>query len=550
MPKQKQKAKRTENIKKLDFLDKLDQFFDSKGNVFFWISLFFTLLFSFLLFSFRVSAAGDDSAYILRAYELIKEFKFPSFQGPLYPMLLGVFVWIAGLNITLLKSLSLISIIFHLFFFFKAFKGRVSGFLLVYVMIIISFNAYMAYYASQTYSEALYMFLQALFFFYFFKTFVDKSESPSIKKDWGSYLILGLLLLLLGLTRSIGYGALFAVILFFALNMRWKSILFATGAFALEFGVFGLIKKVIFHVSGSQFSSQLTTLLRVNPYDPSEGQESISGFISRFLGNSNLYLSKHFYKFIGFRPEILEPKTILTLIVYALFIVAIYFAFKKNKYLLFTGIYVGILTGITFLIIQTRWDQDRLILVYFPLILLFIFSGIYYLAKEKSLKFMQGLLPILLVIIFFTNLHVTTQKVKANDEYLKESLAGNEFYGMTPDWINYIKMSRWAAKNVPEDVNIACRKPNISFIYAKRKFYGIYRITTENPDELLKKLKDGHVRYVIMGNLRKYPMQKTQYTINTIKRYLYYIQQKYPDKIRHIQTIGTDEPAFLFEILY
>lgn len=550
-PKAKLKSKKNENEHvKSDFFDKLDKFFDSKGNVFFWVSLFFTLLFSFLLFNFRVSEAGDDSAYIFRAFKFVKEFQYPSFQGPLYPIFLSVFIWIFGLNITMLKSLSLVAIIFHLYFFYRAFKGRVSGFLLIYVMLIVSFNSFVLYHASQTYSEAFFLFLQAFFFFYFFNAFVSKSESPSLKENWGSYLILGVFLLFLGLTRSIGYGGFIAVILFFILTMRWKSAAFTTGAFVLEFGLFTIIKKFLFQSTASQFSGQLNRLMQVDPFDATKGSETFSGFIDRFFGNSNLYLSKHLYKFIGFRPEILDPKTILTIIVYILFAVAIYFAFRKNKYLLFTGIYLTVLIGITFVIVQTRWDQDRLILVYFPFILLFLFSGIYYLGKIKSLKFIQVILPVLLIIIFFTNLNVTKKKVKANDEYLMESLAGNKFYGMTPDWINYIRMSQWAAKNTPKSVMIACRKPSISFVYAKREFYGIYRITTEDPDELLQNLKNNNVKYIIMGSLRKYPNQKTQYTINTVQRYLYFIQQKYPDKIKHVQTIGVDEPAYLFEIIY
>ena len=546
----KKKTSKGNETNKKDLFEKLDQFFESKGNIFFWVSLFFTLLFSFLLFNFRVSEAGDDSEYIFRAFLLVKEFKFPSFQGPLYPMFMSVFVWMFGLNITLLKSLSLISIVFHLYFFYKAFKGRVSGFLLIYVMIIISFNAFVLYYSSQTYSEAFYLLLQALFFFFFFNAFVSKSESPGLKDGWGSYLILGMLILFLGLTRSIGYGAFIAVVLFFAVTTRWRSLLFTTSAFVLEFGIFTFIKRVVFQTNVSQFSVQLTRLMQVDPFDATKGKEDFAGFISRFIGNSNLYLSKHIYKFLGLRPEILQPNGFLTIIIYALFFVAIYYAFKKNRYLLFTGIYLLVLTGITFIIVQTRWDQDRLILVYFPLILLFLFSGIYYLGKQKTMKFIQGVLPILFIVIFFTNLNVTSRKVKANDEYLMQSLAGNQFYGMTPDWINYIKMSQWAAKKVPDDVMIACRKPSISFIYAKRKFYGIYRYNTEDPDKLLQRLKDSNVKYVIMGSLRKYPNQKTQYTINTVQRYLYFIQQKYPNKIKHIQTIGVDEPAYLFEIEY
>jgi len=110
-------------------------------------------------------------------------------------------------------------------------------------------------------------------------------------------------------------------------------------------------------------------------------------------------------------------------------------------------------------------------------------------------------------------------------------------------------MSKWAAKNVPDNVMIASRKPNISFIYTKRRFWGIYKVPQNtHPDSLLQNLYDRNVKFVIMASLRKYEAQKTRETINTIHRYLYFIQQKYPDKIRMVKQIGADEPAYLFEI--
>ncbi|MCK5536084.1 MAG: hypothetical protein KAI79_04610, partial [Bacteroidales bacterium] len=69
------------------------------------------------------------------------------------------------------------------------------------------------------------------------------------------------------------------------------------------------------------------------------------------------------------------------------------------------------------------------------------------------------------------------------------------------------------------------------------------------PDDLLQNLYDNNVRYVIMANLRKYEQQKSEYTINTVRRYLFYIQRKYPFKIRQVHKIGKDEEAYLFEIL-
>ena len=539
------KSNKRNRIGSTDLLERLDLFFESKSNLFFWISMGFTLLFAFLLFNFRVSEAGDDSAYIFRAYELVKEFRFPSFQGPLYPMFLSIFVWIFGLNVTLLKILSLISIVFHLYFFYRAFKGNVSGLLLVFVMIIISFNAYILYYASQTFNEAFFMMLQAIMFFYFFR-FIISREQVTIK----NYIILGLLVFLIGTTKTIGYSVILAVIVYFVFDKKWKAIFYTVVSFIGFYFILKLTKTYIFGVSSIQFESQLNKLLLINPYNESEGIETFSGFLKRFLENSKLYLSKHLFNFVGLKSDVKKTSLFLTIIVYILFFISGFFSIKRNKYLFFTGMYLLFICGATFFALQTKWDQDRLFITYLPLILIFVFSGFYYLGKIKKLRVVQGLLPVFLIIVFFTNLKVVTKKVKTNDEYLMQTLAGNKFYGMTPDWINYIKMSQLAAKKVPEDAMIACRKPSISFIYAKRKFYGIYRINTQDPDELLQRLKDNNVKYIIMGSLRKYPKQKTNYTINTVQRYLYYMQQKYPNKIKHVQTIGNDEQAHLFEIIY
>jgi hypothetical protein len=70
-----------------------------------------------------------------------------------------------------------------------------------------------------------------------------------------------------------------------------------------------------------------------------------------------------------------------------------------------------------------------------------------------------------------------------------------------------------------------------------------------DPDDLLQQLYKNNVHYVVLANLRKYEQQKTEYTINTVRRYLFYIQRKYPFKIRQIKSIGNDEEAYLFEIL-
>ena len=375
---------------------------------------------------------------------------------------------------------------------------------------------------------------------------MDQNENISIK----NYIILGLLVFLIGITKTIGFSVLIVVLIFLLVYKNWKGAIITLVSFIGFYLILEIIKRSFFGEQAAQFNSQLSTLLQVDPYDASKGLENFKGYINRFWGNSNLYLSKHLYNFLGLKSDIVKTSAFITISTYVLFLVSFIVTFRKNKYLAFTGIYLITMCGATFITLQTRWDQERLILVYLPLILIFIFSGLYFLAKQKMFKTLQIILPLLILIIFLTNLKVTLKKVKENDDLLMNSLSGNKFYGMTPDWINYIKMSEWAAENVPDSVNIACRKPSISFIYGKRNFYGVYRIPSTDPDTLLNILKTNKVHYFIMGSLRRNPKQKTEHTINTEQRYLYYLSQKYPQKIKLVHTIGVDESAYLFEIIY
>jgi hypothetical protein len=152
-------------------------------------------------------------------------------------------------------------------------------------------------------------------------------------------------------------------------------------------------------------------------------------------------------------------------------------------------------------------------------------------------------------MLFYSSFKNATVKIKENQAILKKNMAGNMLAGLTPDWQNYIKMTQWAAKNIPENEIIACRKPNIAFIYTKRRFFGIYKVPQNtDADSLLQNLYDHKVKYIIMASLRKYEAQKTQYTINTIYRYMYFIRQKYPDKFLLVKQIGIDEPAYLIKL--
>ena len=90
-------------------------------------------------------------------------------------------------------------------------------------------------------------------------------------------------------------------------------------------------------------------------------------------------------------------------------------------------------------------------------------------------------------------------------------------------------MSEWAGKNLPEGSLVASRKAGMSTIYADgKKFFNITRVISQDADTLLDHFQNNGVTHVIMAKLRRNPKQKSEYTINTVHRYLSAIEQTYP----------------------
>ncbi len=482
-----------------DSLDRLDSFLVRHSRHFLWPSLFLALLFSFLVMDMKISMGGDDATYIVKSWDFIHHFRYPSFQGPLYPVVLSPFILIFGIRIFLLKMLSFIFLTGFIFFFYKSYHRHVPSVLLLPVVIMISVCGAFLFYGSQIYSEAFFMFLQILLFYFFFRYFIsDEVQKLRLSTGYKYYLVVALLLLLSALGRSIGYAAIVAVILYFVVTRQWKPMLWMALSFVLLSLTFGALKLLLWHETGFQIQSQTQNLLLKNWYNPAYGMETAGGFLKRILENSNLYISQDFYGFLGLRSDNAPVSPVLTVLTYILFGLAFFWAWRKNRYLLFTGIYLVVMVGVTFILLQSMWHQYRMVVIYFPMMMLFLLSGLYYLFKIQALKRLRFLLIILMLLMTVTTFIKTTKMAQLNNPSLKAYLTGDDLYGYTPDYVNYIRMSRWAAKQVPEDQIIAARKSSISFVYTNgRQFEPIYTIPATEADDYVKKMNRLQQHYIV-----------------------------------------------------
>jgi hypothetical protein len=376
-----------DRILKISLIDKINMALDRRLNLVFWILFGITMLTSLLLFDIRVSIDGDDSAYIIRAVDFIQHFIFPGFQGPLYPIVLSPFVKIFGIHVIPLKFISLLFILGFFWFFYQAFKGRIPSLLLVTVLLLLSVNSYILYYASQTYSEALFMFLQALTFMVFFNYFIDKREETR-KTEIKHYLVLSICLLSLFLTRIIGLISIIAVVLYFLSKCQWKNLIYSVLSFTVVLGIFEIIKFLLWRTTNVSFQFQIMSHLAKDYYNPAMGSEDVTGFLNRLIVNSTFYISNSFYSIVGLlrQNDKFPGSPTVTILTIIMLLASTVIAYKKNNYLFFTGIYGTLFLFSTLIIVNTYWGESRYIIPYIPLIMLILFYLFYFLLVSKRLK--------------------------------------------------------------------------------------------------------------------------------------------------------------------
>ena len=555
-----QPVKKVSSSNKKGMLDSINDWLEVHHKKVFYTLLFFSSLFTLLLFDSKVTLGGDDSSYIERAFTFLKEGKFPYFQGPGYPVFLSLFVKMFGINIVALKFVSVFCQFGFVWVTYLTFRKRIPYLVLFALIAFISFNGFIQYYASQTFTETFFLFIQSICLYITFKIIdsINKEDSliDGFKKNYGKWLLFGFMFLLLTLSKSIAFVTIAGVIIYFILYRNYKQVLYAIVAFAVFRILYTLLATAMF---GANDTNQLEMMLRVDLYKPQGTHEDFSGMIDRFFNNFNTYISWHMYRILNLRLlsnlNILDSDTIvpmpalsyLSTIILGIFT---FLSYKRNKFIFFSSIYLIVLVSGVFFGVQANNMQSRLIIIAMPLIFLVLFYGVYEFSKRSSM--MQFFLLLFASLMLLITIGKSTIVAKQNFVALKKNMAGDMFYGYTPDWINFLQMSKYCADSLPDSVHVLSRKPAMSFIYGHgKKFIGQFDSPNNpNADSVLMGWKKNNVKYVILASLRQNPKKNNGQVINNIHRMLQPIAKEYPQKLKLIKTIGTEESCELYEIDY
>ncbi|MBL7902393.1 MAG: hypothetical protein JNK73_10385 [Bacteroidia bacterium] len=528
-------------------------------------NIFYTLLglclfLSLISFNARISEAHDDALYLEGGWRFVHEFPnyFYTQNAPLYPLFLGLLIKLMGFKLIVFKLISVVLNALGFVLFFKAFKGRLPYMIFLPVAFFHASNYLILYYASMTFTEAFYFFLQGLFFFTAAKVIdvLDKN-GPQLKSQYQLWLMFGLSMFLISTAKSSAIVVIPAVVLYFILQKNWKALGYSLGAYLVFKLLYEVIVKSIW-AAQNQFAGQSKILLQKDPYDISKGNEDAAGFITRFVENTNLSLSKRFYQILGWRDEnSVEVYGLISLITLSLMLFGFWKLYKKgNKLLVLATLFSGAQLVLSYLILQTRWDQPRITLVLMPVLLMLILYAFYAFTNNKGIG--PTIYLVVVVMMCGSVLLSSLKRGTKNIPIVKKNLQGDKYYGYTPDWQNFLKCSEWCADSLPASSLVASRKAPMSFVYGKgKKFFPIYSVIKKdsatnqsNPDSALAFFKEKKVTHIMLGTLRLDPNNPGNGFINTVHNIAAPIAEKYPQKLKLVHIEGQFEEAAVYEIVY
>jgi hypothetical protein len=260
-------------------------------------------------------------------------------------------------------------------------------------------------------------------------------------------------------------------------------------------------------------------LLRKDYYDPSKGKEDLDGFADRLFTNYGQYITVHTFKILGLRgkgvPTLwtydkvnelredmkMESNFFLGVLFLALVAATLYGAFRHNKYVLYIILHTGALLGVTFLALQTFWNQDRLVIIFIPLLFLIITYALYSLTQLEKYRMFQAVVPAFMVLCLTLQGAATLRATGDNKKQFKAFQKGDTFGGYPEDVRNFLKLSRWSGENLQDTLRIVSGRPvESSVMAAKLRFARLNRNLPQSLDSIYADFHKKGIGYFITDN--------------------------------------------------
>jgi 4-amino-4-deoxy-L-arabinose transferase-like glycosyltransferase len=254
--------------------DRLNRWFEHNNYRWLIIVLAVGLVSSISSFDIKPSVDGDDTSYVLSAMNIIHSGQLPvGFRTPGYPMVLSLFIWLFGLNLVIVKATSLLFFLGIIISIFFVFRNRLQPIVLSSVLLLTAVNPLLLKYSHQTFSEILFTLLLVWTIHYIL--LAGEKESLMF------VLLAAVFTMACFYIRIAGVTVAGAAVVFLAYQRRWKQL----AVYAILCALLYSPIKIHEWASGSSAFGQASILMLKNPYNTTEGLETLSGFVGRFINN-------------------------------------------------------------------------------------------------------------------------------------------------------------------------------------------------------------------------------------------------------------------------
>jgi 4-amino-4-deoxy-L-arabinose transferase-like glycosyltransferase len=510
------------------------------------------LIVSILSFDIKPSVDGDDTSYVLSAMKIVQSGQLPvGFRTPGYPIVLSLFVRMFGVNLVMLKATSLLFFLGTILSLFFVMRNRLQPIVLSSLLLLVAINPFVLKYAHQTFSEILFMLI--LVWAIHFILLAGEKESARYVLIAAAFTMASFYIRIAGATVA---GV---AVLFFAYQKRWKQLIL----YVIICTVLYSPMKIYEWTSGSAAFGQASILMLKNPYNMTEGLETVSGFIDRFINNIFNHANYQIPSALGVpMPHELgaangqfipDASAFFGVLISVILLVGCIVPLIKRptSVLAFLGLFIVTYVVFISVALQNIFATPRMLIPIIPYLITGTLEGFRILgnrwvkvadAEAVSTRAKALLLPAVIGLICANGIG-TKASIDENYPVLKANLAGNEFAGFPEDWTNYLRASVWIKSQLPiQSTGVICRKPELFLLYAgSYNVYGAYKIDQTNPDSIIVKWKSLRMTHLLFDNF--------QWT-STLRRYVQPVAEKYPQMFEMVHQEGSQYPSYIFRINY